>query len=125
MAQRVITLYYAATIIFLLLDYLLGLNLRVAFLDAFPLWRAAYYAVLLLCLAIIMRQPSVAAIVGAFESLVTLAALIISFGSRVMLVSDAMLEGGDVVRMPEVVNFLISGSIAYYAWARGIRELAP
>lgn len=35
--------YYAATTLFLLLDLWLDINIRLAFLDSRPGWRAAYY----------------------------------------------------------------------------------
>ena len=124
MARNILIGYYAATIVFLILDFGAGFNIRIAFLEAFPAWRAAYYGVLFLCLALVLWQPSLAVIVGAFESLVTLAALIISFGMRVILLTGAVLDaGGGIVTVPEILNFLVSGGIAYVAWMRGIREL--
>ncbi|NNC77334.1 MAG: hypothetical protein HKN77_05175 [Woeseiaceae bacterium] len=121
---RLIRLYYAGTLVFLALDYFAGLNLRIAFLDGAGAYRAAYYLVCFACLALILWRPEWTVIVSAFESVVTLAALIISFGTRAIVVSDAMLEGVDQgVTMPEIVNFLMSGSVAYLAWARGMREL--
>jgi hypothetical protein len=116
--------YYAATALFLLLDYGVGLNLRIAFLEPFPAWRAAYYGVCFLCLGIIIWRPALTVIVAAFESLVTLSALIITFGMRAMFVSDSVLEGSaDIIDAQEVFNFLISGTVAYIAWMRGVREL--
>ena len=116
--------YYAATAVFLLLDLLLDVNVRIAFLDASPALRAAYYGVCFACLGMMLWRPAWTVIISAFESLVTLSALIISFGTHAILVSDAMLEGREpFVSIPEVVNFLMSGSIAYIAWSRGIAEL--
>jgi len=43
--NRPVTLYYAATILFLLLDFVLGVNVRVAFLELFPMARLAYYLI--------------------------------------------------------------------------------
>jgi hypothetical protein len=126
LARNILIGYYAATIVFLVLDFGVGFNIRIAFLEPFPAWRAAYYGVLFLCLALVLWQPSLAIIVGGFESLVTLAALIISFGMRVILVTDVALDtGGGIVTVPEILNFLVSGGIAYVAWMRGIRELQP
>ncbi len=63
-------------------------------------------------------------LVSAFESLVTLLALIFTMAMRWILVTDLMLETGtDVVTRAEILNFLISGSAAYVAWARGLEEL--
>jgi len=122
--RPVLLTYYAATVLFLLLDYWGGLNIRIAFLDPYPAWRAAYYGVCFLCLGLIIWQPALTVIVAAFESLVTLSALIITFGMRAMFVTDSVLEGSaDLIDVQEVFNFLISGTVAYIAWMRGVREL--
>jgi hypothetical protein len=125
MTRPVLLTYYAATILFLLLDYWGGLNIRIAFLDPYPAWRAAYYGVCFLCFGLMIWQPGLTVIVAAFESLVTLSALIISFAMRAMFVTDSMLEGSaDLIDAQEVFNFLISGGIAYIAWMRGVKELS-
>lgn len=121
---RILRAYYAGTALFLALDVAFDINLRIAFFDATAHLRGAYYAVCFACLALMLIRPGWTVVIAAFESLVTLAALIISFGSRAILVSDAMLEGSQpLVALPEVVNFLMSGGIAYVAWVRGIRAL--
>ena len=123
-STQIMRWYYAATAVFLLLDLLLDVNVRIAFLEASPALRAAYYGVCFACLGMMLWRPAWTVIISAFESLVTLSALIISFGTHAILVSDAMLEGREpFVSIPEVVNFLMSGSIAYIAWSRGIAEL--
>lgn len=122
---RTLRLYYAATAVFLALDYIFGINVRIAFLEPLPAARAAYYGVCFFCLALIVFRPGWAVFVGAFESLVTVVALILSMGLRVIPMNDAMLEGGgDIVSAEEIVNFVISGSIAYFAWYRGIHEIS-
>jgi hypothetical protein len=69
-------------------------------------------------------RPEWTVIVAAGESLVTLVLLILSFGSRVMLPGlpedGAMLAGPT---LPAVLNFLISGTAAYIAWRRGLRDV--
>ena len=124
MARKVLIAYYGATAVFLLLDFLFGLNVRVAFLEPYAGFRLAYYAFCFLCLALVVWRPGLSVIVGAFESMLTVCALVISFGIRVILVSDPMLESGQgVVTVPEIVNFLISGSIGYFVWTQGMQEL--
>jgi hypothetical protein len=69
-------------------------------------------------------RPAWTVLISAFESLVTLSALIISLGIRVLLVADHVLEtGSGFITMPEIYNFMISGGIAYVAWAKGINQL--
>lgn len=124
MPRQVLRAYYAGTVVFLLLDYLGGLNVRVAFLADAPGLRAAYYGFCLVCLVLMIWRPAWTAIVGAFESVVTLASLIIATGMRAILVTDDMLAGAEpFISMQEIVNFLLSGSIAYFAWTRGLASL--
>jgi len=110
--------------VFLVLDYAMGFNIRVAFLESYPVARIAYYGVCFTCLALMLWRPAWTVLISAFESIVTLSALIIGMGMRTLLVTDRMLEtGAGLVTMPEVYNFIISGSIAYVAWVRGINSL--
>ena len=108
----------------MVLDFALGFNIRLAFLETLPVARIAYYGVCFTCLALMLWRPAWTVLISAFESLVTLSALIIAMGMRVMLLTDRMLDSGTgFVTMPEIVNFMISGGIAYIAWMRGMKHL--
>ncbi len=123
-AARVLPWYYAATLVFLLLDYGLDVNVRVAFLESLPTARIAYYGVCFACLGLILLRPAWATLVGTIESLVTLIALILSMGLRVLIPNDAIFaENAGIVTPQEVFNFVISGSMAYLSWVKGIRQL--
>ena len=122
--RRVLQLYYAATIVFLVLDYGFGVNVRIAGLQGFPALRAGYYVVLFACLGLLLWRPAWSTAVGVIESLATLVTLIFSVALRSMLVSDQMLEtGAGFLSMAELLNFLIAGSIAWLAWQRGMTRL--
>ena len=113
-------IYYLGTAIFLLLDYLFGVNIRLASLDAFPGWRAVYYLVCFGCLGLMMWKPAWTLWVATTESLITLSMLIISMGTRVFTVTDAMLTSGTgFITGEEIINFVIAGGIAWMAWFRG------
>ena len=119
-----IRVYYLATVVFLLLDVTLDLNVRIAFFENNQVLRALYYAVIFACMALILWRPGWTIIISAIESLFVLVALILSMGIRTMLVTDAMLESGTgFVTMHEIVNFVVSGGIAYVAFNRGLNEL--
>ena len=123
-SNRILVLYYAATALFVVLDFALGFNIRLAFLDSLPMARIAYYGVCFTCLALMLWRPAWTVLISAFESLVTLSALVIGMGMRILLLTDRMLESGTgFVTMPEIYNFMISGGIAYIAWVRGIKHL--
>lgn len=123
-AIRILPWYYAATAVFLLLDYVAGINVRVAFLESLPTARAAYYGICFACLALMIWRPAWTTLIGTFESLVTLIALIFGMGVRVMVPNDAIFEeNARFVTSYEIINFVIAGSMAYFAWVRGLREL--
>lgn len=122
--DRILPLYYAATAFFLLLDYGFGLNVRIAFLDALPAARMAYYGICFACLGLMIWRPSWTTFIGTFESLVTLIALIFGMAVRVMIPNDAIFEeNATILTYQEVINFVIAGSVAYLAWIRGLKEL--
>lgn len=116
--------YYAATGVFLLLDYALNINVRLAFLEPYPDWRIAYYGFCFACLGVIIWRPALASIVAMVESLVTLVALILTMAIRSMIITDEMIETGvGGVTMPEMINFMLAGGVAYYVWASGMKNL--
>lgn len=124
-AIRILPWYYAGTIVFLLLDFGMGVNVRVAFLESLPLARMAYYGICLTCLGLMIWRPAWTTLIGTFESLVTLVALIFSMAIRVVVPNDAIFEeNAAIVTGQEVVNFVIAGSVAYFAWVQGMKELS-
>ena len=114
---RVVVAYYGATVVFLLLDFLLGVNIRLAFLDQWPLWRALYYAFCLTCFGLMYWRPRWQAVIGVTESLLTMSLLIINMALRVVIVSDEMIESGrEPVSAAEIVNFMIASGIVYLGY---------
>ena len=98
--------------------------MRVAFLDGSPTLRAIYYAICFACAGPILWRPSLALLVGTFESLFSVVALILNMGLRTLGGTMAIAEGGvEVVTVPELANFLIAGLIGYASWQRGMRQI--
>ena len=122
--RRALQAYYAATVVFLILDYGLGVNVRVAGLQGLPELKAGYYVVMFACFGLTLWRPAWCAAVGTLESLATLVVLILGIALRSMFVSDRLLETGTgAPGVAEIVNFLLAGSIAWYAWQRGMAQL--
>jgi hypothetical protein len=122
--NRPVTLYYAATMLFLLLDFVLGVNVRVAFLEPFPMARLAYYLICFVLFALMLWRPGWALLIGTIESLFAVVALTFSMALRVMIVTDEMIETGvGFVTTEEIFNYLIVGGIAYFSWAHGVKSL--
>lgn len=120
-ASKLLRIYYAATLLFVVLDYFLHINVRLAFLEAWPEMRALYYLLCFLCLALVLWRPAWSAWIGLAESGLSLSLLIIVMGVRVMTVSDQVLRtGAGVVTTSEITNFLIVGGVAWLAWTRGV-----
>jgi len=124
MSRKILVVYYAATVLFVSLDFGFGVNVRVAFLDSEPGLRLGYYLVCFACLALVLWQPAWTTLVGVVESLATIVALIFNIALRSMIVTDAMLETGTgFVTMPEIINFIIAGGAAYTSWIQGLNVL--
>ena len=120
LSAKILRLYYAGTAVFLLLDYLLGINVRLASLDTLPGWRAAYYMLCFGCLGLMVWRPEWTLWVATTESLITLSMLIISMGTRVLTYTDTMLGGGTgIVTREDIINFMIAGGVAWLGWMRG------
>ena len=84
--------YYAATLVFVLLDYVFDVNVRLSFLDAWPAARILYYLLCFACFAIIAWHPAWSLLVGTLESLLALSLLIITMGVRVMTVERCAID---------------------------------
>jgi hypothetical protein len=126
MNRNILRVYYAATLLFVALDYGMDINVRAAFLENAPGLRFAFYLVLFACFALTLWRPQWTTRVGTVESLVTLVALIINMAMRSMLVTDEMIATGQgVVTMAEIINFVIAGGAAYVAYVRGMKHLQP
>ena len=114
-------MYYAATVLFIVLDVAIDINLRVSFLDQQSAARVAYYLICFVCLGLMLWRPALAPVIAGFESLISLVALLLTVGIRVILPMAE--DGGGAMRLEEIANFLIVGFISYFVWVKGMREL--
>ena len=123
-SERLLAGYYGATVLFVLIDFGLGVNVRAAFLAPWPDLRIAYYGFCIACLGVMLWRPAWSTPIGTVESLVTLVALILGMGMRVMVPNDAIFaENVTIVSYQEIINFVLSGYVAYFAWNHGMRQL--
>ena len=73
---------------------------------------------------LIVWRPALTALVTTVESVLTLAALIVTMGVRVMTMSETVLDGdGMAPTFEELTNFTIAGMAAWYGWFRGTTNL--
>jgi len=125
MRSNILIIYYAATALFLSLDYGFGINVRAAFLENMPGLRMGYYLVLLHCFGLMLWRPQWSTSIGVVESLATIIALIFNMALRSIVVTDEMLETGTgFVTMSEIINFIIVGGAAYVSYVQGAKALA-
>ncbi|MDJ0904512.1 MAG: hypothetical protein QNI96_00730 [Woeseiaceae bacterium] len=125
MNRNILRIYYAATALFVSLDFGFGVNVRAAFLESAPTLRVLFYVVLFGCFALVIWRPAWTNVVGLVESVVTLAALIISMALRSMMIThDVFATGAGPVTLAEIVNFMIAGGAAYVSYTQGLKWLA-
>ena len=70
--------YFYITPLFILLDYFLGLNVRVAALDAAPTYKNLYYGFCVLCGVCMFIIPQYSEIVALFESSINFVMLVLN-----------------------------------------------
>lgn len=125
MEVRLLWLYYGATLLFIVLDYALNINVRLAFLASYPALKALYYVVCFGCLGLMIWRPAWSAVIATTESLVTLSLLIVNMALQVMIVTDDMIETGrGALSSSELLNFVIASSVAYVAYLRSARAVS-
>ena len=123
-SNRLLLLYYGFSAVFMLLDYVFDLNLRLTFLDDQPAWRLAWYTLCFACFALIWWRPEWAAWIGLAESLATMSFIILNTALRVVVVSDDMIESGrGAVSVNEILNFVITFGVIYIAYVRQVSLL--
>jgi hypothetical protein len=121
MSTQILRAYYAATLIFVVLDYFFSINVRLAFLEAWPEMRVIYYLLCFVCLGMTIWWPAWSLWIGTIESMLSLSLLIVTMGARVMSMSEQMLRtGSGLITMSEITNFLIVSGAAWVAYMRGI-----
>jgi hypothetical protein len=103
MGSNILIIYYAATAVFLTLDYGFGVNLRATFLESMPGIRMGYYLLLFGCFGLMLWRPQWSTLVGVVESLATLVALTFNMALRSMI---------------------IVGGAAYVSYVQGTKALA-
>ena len=119
-SNRLLLRYYDATLLFLVLDVGLDVNVRLSFLDNAPGWRIAYYAFCLACAAVMHWRPELRVLIGAIEGLITMLGLI--FGMYPGYTLAGIGGTGDFIQV--MLNYMISGFFAYMSWSRGLASLS-
>ena len=129
--HTVARLYYYGTPLFILLDYLCGINVRVAVLDSLPLYKSFYYAFCIICGFGIYFSPRHSAYIALFESttnfLMTILVVFIPYVQCIIQMEDVLnanWQFPDTLNVQRVMNLFIAGLISVYAIHASIRKLS-
>jgi len=112
--HRFLQLYYLATPIFVIIDIVWGVNIRVPFLDYCPLLKYTYYTVVFACGIYTYKYPGKADIVGLLESNINTGILILGFMLTYYNLASNILESmtfENPFTIKAVINFSLSGFI--------------
>lgn len=112
--------YYFASIIFLLIDWQAGANVRAVGFAANPTLRMIYYLACLLSGVVIRLFPAWSAPVTLAESTINLTALMISVMTPLYTFNFDDPSGPPIALPQLAINFMISGTAAMLAWYQSL-----
>jgi hypothetical protein len=121
--------YYYATPLFILLDYLAGINVRIAALDAMPLYKNLYYGFCILCAVCIYIFPRYSPVVALLESAINymlMILLLIMPYIRCLMEEDILGQGWQTVEAlnaEHILNLTFAGIVAVLAFRASIDRL--
>jgi hypothetical protein len=112
--------YYFASVIFLLIDWQAGANVRAVGFAAYPTLRMIYYLACLLSGLVVRLFPAWSAPVTLAESTINLTALMISVLTP-LYTFDVEDPSESLIAFPQLaINFMISGTAAILAWYQSL-----
>ena len=122
--------YYFITPLFVLLDYLGGINVRVAVLDSMPLYKNLYYGSCVICAVAIYTVPRCTPFVALIESTtnftMTILALLLPYIQCLTHAEDVLDMDWDVAGgLPDqrIGNLVLAGFIAILGFDASLRAL--
>jgi len=125
--------YFYITPLFILLDYILGVNVRISALDSMPLYKNLYYGFCILCGICMYIIPRYSAVVALLESSINFMMLVLGiflpYIRTVMALMDDVL-GADFKALEEslkvqpMVNLAIVGSCVILTFRKSIETIA-
>jgi hypothetical protein len=128
--QTIPKLYYYITPLFIFLDYVGGISIRVTVFDSMPQYKKLYYGFCILCGVFIYVVPKLTPVVALFESsinfLITVIAVFmpyINFITKTDYFMTAVLPTVAGFDTPHIVNILLAGAIAILGFHGSIQML--
>ena len=123
--------YFYITPLFILLDYIWGVNVRVSALDSMPVYKNVYYGFCVLCGISMYAVPRYTAVVALFESVINftmiMLCLFVPYVQNILFVDDILDADfktmGETLNILPIVNLLIVGSCAVLIFRRSIETI--
>jgi hypothetical protein len=121
--------YYYATPLFILLDYLAGINVRVSALDTMPLHKNAYYGFCILCGICMYIFPRFSPVVTLLESAINYMLMILLLLRpyiRCLLQEDIIGEGWqnvEALNPQHITNLVLAALVAALALKASLNKL--
>jgi len=122
-------LYYLITPAFILLDYVVGINIRVAALDAMPGCKNLYYGFCVLCGVLVLVLPQASAVVAFAESTIllflTVPAVFRPLAANLERFADldADWQAAQAFQLEGALNLLMAAAIAVLAFRMSLAAL--
>jgi len=123
-------LYYAVTPVFILLDYVWHINVRVAILDSKPLYKGLYYGFCVLCGIAVYVVPRCSSVVALAESIIifvmTVLGVFIEYTQAILQMDDILntdIQTVSIVGPPDVINLVLAGGMALLTFKKSLSEL--
>jgi hypothetical protein len=125
--------YFYITPLFILLDYIFGINVRVSALEAMPTYKNLYYGFCILCGICMFIIPRYSAIVALFESSINIMMLVLGIILPYIQTITALMDdvlGADFKALEEsfkvqpMVNLAIVGFCLILTFRKSIETIA-
>lgn len=125
--------YFYITPLFILLDYILGINIRVSALETMPLYKNLYYGFCILCGICMYVIPRYSAVVALLESSINIMMLVLGIFLPYIQTITALMDdvlGADFTALEEslkvqpMLNLFIVGSCLILTFRKSIETIA-
>jgi len=125
--------YFYITPLFILLDYILGINIRISALETMPLYKNLYYGFCILCGICMYVIPRYSAVVALLESSINIMMLVLGIFLPYIRTITALMDdvlGADFTALAEslkiqpMANLFIVGSCLILTFRKSIETIA-
>ncbi len=111
--------YYIATPVFIIIELLWGAGFRVPFILANPFIRYSYYAVCFGCGAGCYLRPRAVPFIALFESIINVTLIFVGYAITIAAARMSVMEtgeAGEILSDNAMLGFFISASVAIFSF---------